>query len=130
MTDLISQLADAIVSLNNASPRLPTKAEIEEVINTTFVKPAIRMSIDAALLASYPSFLVQNKRRQLAADAEAAPAIFDQAKVGAYLANGPCPGSTDGSHAYKEVGTADSDVNVLHHSYRPTMRCPCGAIKR
>lgn len=32
MSDLITQLADAIVAINNASSRLPTKAEIEEVL--------------------------------------------------------------------------------------------------
>ena len=32
MTDLISKLADALVALNNASPRLPRKEQIEEVL--------------------------------------------------------------------------------------------------
>ena len=32
MTDLISKLADDIVALNNASPRLPRKEQIEEVL--------------------------------------------------------------------------------------------------
>ena len=32
MTDLISNLADALVALNNASPRLPRKEQIEEVL--------------------------------------------------------------------------------------------------
>lgn len=37
MFDIISSLADAIVALNNASPRLPTKAEIEEAVRATNV---------------------------------------------------------------------------------------------
>lgn len=32
MTDLISKLADALIELNNASPRLPRKDQIEDVL--------------------------------------------------------------------------------------------------
>ena len=57
MTDLISKLADSLVALNNASPRLPRKEQIEEVLRAGLHQPMDelqRMLLDAELLASFP----------------------------------------------------------------------------
>lgn len=55
MTDLISSLADQLVALNNASPRLPTKQQIEDVLREHF--KLLREAVDAGMLASYPVFI-------------------------------------------------------------------------
>ncbi len=59
MTDLISTLADQLVALNNASPRSPTKAEIEDVLRKgdPQIAALLRISIDSGMFASFPGFL-------------------------------------------------------------------------
>lgn len=52
MTNLISELADQILTLINSKPRSPTKAEVEEVIRPVCM--TLQMLRDADELRSYP----------------------------------------------------------------------------
>lgn len=152
MTDLIAQLADAIVTLNNASPRLPTKAEIEDIVHKQLESavlgigsyPFFTMLPDKAAIQRERDFLSARIRstgaHELRSVSKAMLDARDAIRKSSYehtaarifnepfdKAAQPCPSSTDGSHAWNydlRPGTADSDVNVF-----AGLRCPCGAIK-
>jgi len=56
--DLISKLADALVALNNASPRLPRKEQIEEVLRASEFASTTQAAVDAAMMDAFPAFIV------------------------------------------------------------------------
>lgn len=83
MTDLISKLADDLIALNNASPRLPRKEQIEEVLHTKlrtaeaeflmhlfpmYSRNEAETAVDAAMMAAFPSYLVSQEQLVKAAD--------------------------------------------------------------
>jgi hypothetical protein len=69
MNDLISSLADQIIALVNSKPSSPRKEEVEAVVREC-LHAALRMSIDAGALASYPGFLSPPAVRKAVASEE------------------------------------------------------------
>lgn len=135
MSDLISTLADQLLALINSKPQSPSKAEIEDLI-----RAPLTMLVDEHHLRSHPLFFVGPDGPPLevkwgnditcwSADETAARLSAERQWKQSTLAQGVCPLTTSGTHNWGALGTADSDVNVLHHSYRQPFGCACGARK-
>ncbi len=119
MTDLISSLADSIVALINASPRSPTKAEIEDVLLKCHALLAVRVRKPDAeemgwaqaearklgLINDCQAEAPTNYREQLVAslvnDAISHPNLFDKQKVADHIVS-----------VYDSMGRHDEGVRI------------------